>query len=71
MFERGNMNSKLTHLNLNEILDKGLAGELESMSKEDWLLLDSLINQSCKINYEQGLQKGYRQGYLDNNSNIY
>jgi len=66
LFERGNMNSKLTHLNLNEILDKGLAGELESMSKEDWLLLDSLINQSCKTNYEQGLQKGYRQGYRDN-----
>ena len=66
MFERGSMNSKLIHLNLNEILDKGLAGELESMSKEDWLLLDSLINQSCKTNYEQGLQKGYRQGYRDN-----
>ena len=60
------MNSKLIDLNLNEILDKGLAGEIESMSKEDWLLLDSLINQSCKINYEQGLQKGYRQGYRDN-----
>ena len=61
------MSSKLIELNLNEILDKGLAGELESMSKEDWLLLDSLVNQSCKINYEQGLQKGYRQGYCEDN----
>lgn len=60
------MNSKLIALNLNEILDKGLAGKLESMSEEDWLLVDSLINQSCKINYEQGLQKGYRQGYREN-----
>lgn len=64
------MNSKLIHLNLNEILDKGLAGELESMSKEDWLLLDSLINQSCKTNYEQGLQKGYRQGYREGEDSI-
>ena len=50
------MNSKLIDKNLNEILDQGIEGKLEYLSKEDWLLLDSLINQSCKTNYSQGAE---------------
>lgn len=59
------MNSKLIDKTLNEILDQGIAGKLEYLSKEDWLLLDSLINQSCKTNYSQGSNEGYKIGYRE------
>ncbi len=56
------MTSKLIDLNLNKILDKGLSGELESLTQEDWLLIDMLTNQACKLNYEKGINEGYRKG---------
>ena len=59
------MASKLIHLNLNEILDKGNNGELSSMSQEDWLLLDSLINQACRTAMTSGERSGYRKGVRD------
>ncbi len=36
-----------TDLNLNEILDKGLSGELPSLTQDDWLLITILVNQGC------------------------
>ncbi len=57
------LDSKLLKYNLNEILDMGLSGGIHSLTQDDWLLLDSLINQACRTASIQGANRGYKNGY--------
>ena len=44
------MKSKLYHLNLNEILDRGLDGKIPSLTQDDWKFLGSLMISIATFN---------------------
>ena len=55
--------NRLSHQNLQSILDEGCNGKLPDMSKEDWILLEHLVVKYGETSYNHGRSKGANEDH--------